>query len=158
MAKLVIICGGLCCGKTTYAERLRREGGGVILSVDALMLALFGRDAGGMHDEYARRAKAYLHRQALALLEAGTDVILDWGFWTRDERAATRAFYAERGFPVALHALDVDGETWAARVAKRNAAVLAGETEAYLVDEGLAAKFRARFEKPGDDEIDVRAE
>ena len=157
-ANLVMICGGLCCGKTTYAERLRRERGGVILSVDALMLALFGPDAGEMHDEYARRAKAFLHRQALALLEAGVDVILDWGFWTRGEREAVRAFYGEKGFPVALHALDIDEKTWAARVAKRNESVLAGEAEAYLVDEGLAEKFRARFEKPSEDEIDVRVE
>ena len=74
MAGIIMICGGLCCGKTTYAEALRRAQGGIILSVDALMLAMVGPDAGEMHDEYARRAKAYLHGQALALLGAGAPV------------------------------------------------------------------------------------
>ena len=55
MARVIMICGGLCCGKSTYAEALRRERGGVILSIDGLMLSLFGPDAGEMHDEYARR-------------------------------------------------------------------------------------------------------
>lgn len=153
MAKLIMICGGLCCGKTTYAEAQ----GGVILSIDALMLALFGPDAGEMHDEYARRAKAYLHYQTLSLLEAGVDVILDWGFWTRAERDETRALYERRGFAVSLHALDIPEETWRERVAKRNAAVRAGRASAYYVEEGLAAKFRARYEKPEDGEVDVWA-
>ncbi|MBQ8954727.1 MAG: ATP-binding protein [Clostridia bacterium] len=155
MAGVIMICGGLCCGKTTYAEALRRERGGVILSIDALMLALFGPDAGEMHDEYARRAKAYLHRQALLLLEAGVDVILDWGFWRREERTAVRALYEERGFSVELHALDITDETWRRRVAARNAAVQSGATDAYFVDEGLAAKFKARYERPEDGEADI---
>ena len=155
MARVIMICGGLCSGKTTYAEALRREKGGVILSIDQLMLSLFGPDAGEMHDEYARRGKAYLHDQALSLLAAGVDVILDWGFWRREEREAGKALYEGRGHAVALHAIDIPEETWRARVEKRNAAVRAGEAEAYPVDEGLAAKFRALYEKPAEDEVDV---
>ncbi len=150
-----MICGGLCCGKTTYAEALRGEKGGVILSIDALMLSLFGPDAGEMHDEYARRGKAYLHGQALSLLEAGVDVILDWGFWTKAERTAVRAFYERYGYPVTVHALDIGEAAWRDRVERRNAAVRSGEAQAYPVDEGLAAKFRSRYEKPEASEADV---
>ena len=38
---------------------------------------------------------------------------------------------------------------------KRNRAILAGKTNAYYVDDNLAAKFGALFEKPGRNEIDV---
>ena len=155
MARVIMICGGLCCGKSTYAEALRRERGGVILSIDGLMLSLFGPDAGEMHDEYARRGKAYLHAQALALLAAGVDVILDWGFWRREERDAVRAMYGEHGFAVELRALDISEDAWRARVAKRNAAIQAGEAQAYFVDEGLAAKFQALYERPEDGEVDL---
>ncbi len=155
MATLIAVCGGLCCGKTTYAEALGRERRAPVLSIDALMLALFGPDAGEMHDEYARRGKAYLHRQALELLDAGVDVILDWGFWRQEERRSVRALYEGRGHLFELHALDMDEAVWHDRVAKRNAAVLAGQVEAYLVDEGLAAKFWNRFERPEDGEVDV---
>ena len=41
---------------------------------------------------------------------------------------------------------------------KRNSAILAKETSAYYVDDNLAAKFGALFEKPSRDEIDVWVE
>ena len=41
---------------------------------------------------------------------------------------------------------------------KRNSAILAEETSAYYVDDNLAAKFGALFEKPSRDEIDVWVE
>ena len=46
MAKLVLICGKLCCGKTTYAKRLAKEIQAVRLSCDDIMLSLFGKDLG----------------------------------------------------------------------------------------------------------------
>ena len=46
MAKVILTCGKLGCGKTTYAKRLCAERGAVLLSADELMLALFGQDAG----------------------------------------------------------------------------------------------------------------
>ena len=60
MAKVIMTCGKICSGKTTYAEKMRRELSAVILSVDEIMLAVFGSDAGDKHDEYVKRIKNYL--------------------------------------------------------------------------------------------------
>lgn len=41
-AKVILICGKRCSGKSTYAERLRDKNNAVILSVDEIMLGVFG--------------------------------------------------------------------------------------------------------------------
>ncbi len=79
-----LICGKLCSGKSTYAEALRKERRAVVLSVDEITLALFGRDAGENHDNYAERAKKYLYEKSLDIIETDIDVILDWGFGAPD--------------------------------------------------------------------------
>lgn len=155
MAKVILICGKICSGKSTYAVRLRQQGRAVLLSVDEVMLALFGQHAGDMHDTYAARTQDYLLHKSLELVRMGTDVILDWGFWTREGRRSARAFYEKRGIGCELRYLDISEESWRARIEKRNAAVLNGQAEAYFIDDNLAAKFAARFEPPGPEEIDV---
>lgn len=55
MPKVVMTCGKLCSGKTTYAKKLQKESKAVILSVDEIMLALFGQDAGEKHDDMCVR-------------------------------------------------------------------------------------------------------
>lgn len=46
MPKVLIMCGKICSGKSTYAEKLKLENKAVILSVDELTLALFENQAG----------------------------------------------------------------------------------------------------------------
>ena len=155
MAKVILICGKLCSGKSTYAEKLRAESPAVLLSIDEIMLALFGLYAGEKHDEYAERTKQLLYEKSVEIVEAGMDVILDWGFWRRDERAAAKAFYGLRNIPCELRYLDVCDDVWKERIEKRNLAISAGRVIAYPVDEHLAAKFASRFEAPDKQEIDV---
>lgn len=155
MAKATLICGTLCCGKTTYAERLREERGGVILSCDELMLSVFGQDAGERHDEWARGAQSYLFGLSEKIVDAGVSVILDWGFWTKASRESAREFFISRGIECELHYLDIDEKERRRRVDRRNGEVLAGTANAYYVDEGLEAKFLSRFEPPEMGEADV---
>ncbi len=155
MASVIMTCGRLCCGKSTYAERLRREKNGIILSADELMLTLFPDGAGESHDLLVGRAQDYLLRRALDIVRAGTDVILDWGFWTRASRDAVRAFWARHGVPCAFHGIRVDAEEWRRRIRMRNASVEAGGKGAYYVDEGLLRKAEALFEEPDPGEMDL---
>ncbi|MBQ8369414.1 MAG: ATP-binding protein [Clostridia bacterium] len=155
MAKVILICGKICSGKTTYAHLLRQRYGGALLSVDEIMLAMFGQHCGERHDEYAANTQRYLFAKSAELAETGIDVILDWGFWTKAGRDAARAFYRERDIPCEFHAIDIPDEVWHERLKKRNAEVRLDPTLAYYVDENLAAKFGSRFEMPDDSEIDV---
>ena len=152
---VTLICGRICSGKSTYAQELRQRRGAALLSVDEIMLAIFGGHCGDRHDEYAENTQKYLFEKSLELLESGVDVILDWGFWSREARASAREFYKLRGAECELHYLDVSDKTWKQRLERRNSAVLAGEVEAYFVDDNLARKFEATFEPPHREEIDV---
>ncbi|MBQ8552411.1 MAG: ATP-binding protein [Clostridia bacterium] len=155
MPKVIMVCGRICSGKSTYASRLHRDNGAAVLSVDELMLTLFGQHCGDMHDEYAKRTQNYLFCKSVELIESGIDVILDWGFWTKAARTAAREFYMSRGIMCEFHYVDIDDDTWRERIKKRNAEVASGDALAYYVDEGLAAKFAGRFEQPECDEIEV---
>ena len=155
MSKVILICGKICCGKTTYAQKLRNKNNAVLLSVDEITLALFGQHCGDKHDEYVERTEKYLLNKSLELIENNINVVLDWGFWTKAERESAKEFYKSRNIVCELHYIDISDETWKSRLRKRNNDVLANETSAYYVDDNLAEKFASIFEVPSEDEIDV---
>ena len=154
MAEVIMTCGRICSGKSTYAQKLRTERNAVILSVDEITLALFPDGAGEMLDTYVERVEELLYRKALEIIEAGTDVILDWGFWTRAERIYARRFFGEKGIHCELHYLKVSDELWRERIKKRNSLIAEGKLSAYYVDAGLAEKAADIFEEPDENEID----
>lgn len=158
MAKAFLICGKICCGKSTYAERLRAENRAVLLSVDEIMLAVFGPYAGDKHDEYTEKIQNYFFQKSVEIIKSGMNVILDWGFWSSCKRLAAREFYAARGIACEFYYIDISDEVWKERIAHRNALVLKGEDSAYLIDENLMEKFVGLFEPPSESEIDIWVE
>lgn len=155
MAKVILICGKICSGKSTYAKQLRIDNKAVLLSIDEIMLAMFGLYVGDKHDEYVDKTEKYLFNKSLEIIETGIDVIFDLGLWTKDERKYAKEFYSSRGIEHEIHYISISDATWKERLGKRNRAVLEGEIMAYPVDDNLAAKFGAIFEMPDRDEIDV---
>lgn len=155
MTKVFLICGKICCGKTTYANKICAENNAVLLSVDEITLALFGQHCGDKHNEYVERTQKYLFNKSLELIEVGINVILDWGFWMKEERDFAREFYNSRNIECEFHYINISDETWQARLKKRNSEVLSEITSAYYIDDNLAEKFASIFEVPSKDEKDV---
>ncbi len=155
MSKVVLICGKICVGKSTYADKLRAESNAVLLSVDEIMLAVFGQFAGQKHDEYVRNVQQYIFDKSFEILQAGADVLLDCGFWTKGHRDYAKELYRQRGIPCELHLIDISDEEWQRRIEKRNSAVLAGKVNAYFVDDILLKKVEGGYEEPSEDEVDV---
>ena len=156
MAKVIAICGKICCGKSRYAQKLKREEKAVMLSCDELTMDLFDNDLGDRHDEMALRIWAYFQKKSLELVEAGCTVILDWGFWRKAHREALTAYYCSHNVPCQWHYIDVDDGTWQKNIAERNARVLAGEGGSdYYLDQGLMEKLQSMWEPPAEEEIDV---
>ena len=154
MENVVLVCGKICCGKTTYSQTICEANSAVLLSVDEITLAVFDGDLGEKHDEYVKRVKHYLLKKAVEIVRAGTDIVLDWGFWTKAEREFTKHFFLENGIKTEMHVLDISDEQWQKNIRKRNTEVLAGKTNAYFVDDGLLKKLDSVFEMPDKDEID----
>lgn len=153
MAKVIATCGRICCGKTTYAKALIQKSGGVLLSCDEITLGVLGGQLGDRHDEILQRIQQYLLTKALEILRNGSDVVLDWGLWTSEERSRIRNFFIEHGFEYELHYLDIPEVEWMERINKRNLLVTNGQSDDYFVDEGLYSKALSFFEPPSDDEI-----
>ena len=155
MAKVYMMCGKICSGKSTHAAELKSLHHAVVLSIDEITLALFGQDVGGLHDTYVERAERYLYEKSVEIIHEGINVILDWGFWTKEERSYARNYYSSKGIECEFHYIDISPQEWARRLEKRNMEIMEGKISAYYVDEGLAAKFASIFEIPAKNEIDV---
>ena len=135
-ASIHMICGLTGAGKTTYAEKLRRDVNGVRFSVDDWNARLFFMDRNPESDftwfyERVQRACAQMRDTAEQVLQAGVPVIFDCGFTDRKERRTFYDWAAGIERPVELHFLDVPKALRWQRVQQRNAA--RGETFAIEV-------------------------
>lgn len=156
MSKVYLICGKICSGKTTYAKKLCKVNNAILLSVDEIMLSLFDQCCGEKHhQEYERRIKKLLFDKSLEIVEKDFDVVLDWGFWTKEERDATKEFFKSRNIDCELHYIEIDEETWKYQLNKRNNEILENKTKAYYLEHNRALEFVSRFKKPDMDEVDV---
>lgn len=78
-------------GKTTLAKRLEAETGAVRFTPDEWHLFLFGDDfhhpeEHALHDARHDRVEQLMWSLGKGLLQKGVSVILDFGFWAREER------------------------------------------------------------------------
>lgn len=155
MAKVILICGKVCSGKTFYSKTLQQTYNAVLLSCDEIESQIFHHALAEKHDEVAVDIKKYLHKKAVDIISVGSNVVLDWGFWTRAERTEVSRYYQSKGIEYEWHYVDVTDEIWARNILSRNEAVISGKSEDYYVDEGLLNKIKSSFEIPAKDEIDV---
>lgn len=156
MAKLLCICGKIGCGKTYYANRLKEQEHAVILSTDEVTYDLTNNQQGEGYDEFARRVNLYLRKKAVEIVNVGCTVILDWGFWTKENRKEIKRYGENNGVLVEMHYIDIDDKTWYENIEKRNNEVISGNGgSSFYVDEGLLNKVSSLFEIPEKEEIDI---
>ena len=157
MGKVILICGKIGSGKTTYADKLAKEINAVNISQDELMLGLFGAELYEndieQYEKYCSRVENYVKRKAGEAAKAGAVVICENGFWSRQERGELRKMYADMGVECELHYIDTPEEQRLRNIQKRNETIRLGESDFFLVRDGDINHY---FEEPGDDEINVR--
>src|SRR5262245_62813193 len=87
MATLHLMVGLPCSGKTTLAQKLECEHSALRLTTDEWHVRLFGQDAEEPeHNARHNLIETMLWNVASRALALGTNVILDFGFWAREER------------------------------------------------------------------------
>jgi predicted kinase len=111
MAEIILMCGMICSGKSYNAKKLAKEKNAVILSTDEATKFLINNEQGDFYLEFVDKVNLYLRKKAVDIVKTGTNVILDWGFWTKEERNATKEFYKTRNIDCELHYIEIDDET-----------------------------------------------
>lgn len=108
-------------GKTTRAKALAEMTGALRLTPDEWQTRLFDDDM--HHSDHDRRhgeIEAIMWEVAAHILRHGGDVILDFGFWTRAERAAFATKAATLGAKCKIEFDDVSLDELERRITTRN--------------------------------------
>ncbi|HET6596475.1 MAG TPA: AAA family ATPase [Anaerolineales bacterium] len=154
MATLHLMVGLPCSGKTTLAQKLEHELPALRLNLDVCHIHLFGQDAEEPeHDARHRLIETVLWNIASRVLELGTNVILDYGFWAREEREEYRLRAKRLGAGSEVHYLDVPEDELLRRLRNRNSL---RSQESFLISEEAMKPWIASFQKPTPDELERR--
>ena len=147
------VCGLPASGKTTLARRIAHERRGVCFSADAWILELFGP---GLEVTALANSRESVWRQiwsvARRLIELEIDVVLDFSFYTREERARFRQLAHEVGARFRMIHLEASPELLLERLARRNRALPPGT---FSITPEQFAVLEASFEPPGADEAEI---
>jgi len=150
VSRVIFMCGPAGSGKSTYARRLEDEGM-VRLSFDEEMWRRGITDV-PLPPELRDEIEAGLRSQLLELVAAGTDIVLDFSFWSRRMRDDYRALLAPTGVVPETVYLATARETVLARVRARR-----GEhADDFVLTEELAAQYFDHFEPPSPEEGPLR--
>jgi predicted kinase len=146
-ARLIVICGLPGSGKTTLAKQLAVEVPAVRLCPDE-----WKHDLGiDYYDEEGRiRVEARLWRLGQELLGLGQSVILENGFWAREERDALRSAGRALGVAVELHHLHAPVDELWRRLEARNQQALPGTAPIGRED---LERWARQFEAPDAEEL-----
>ena len=107
-------------GKTTFSKKLAVERRAVCLTHDEFMVDIYGRNVSDteFHANYGK-IDDILWKLAEKIIRTGTDVIMDYGFWSKDVRAKVQNRAQNITPNVIWHQLVCDIETAKKRVLKR---------------------------------------
>jgi predicted kinase len=90
-AKVYIICGFIGAGKTTFAKKLEKETGAVRITKDEWSIGLIRNDPTiDGYEQWDTKIIEVSRGVAFQLAEKGVDVIMDEGFWAKEERDQLR--------------------------------------------------------------------
>lgn len=150
MATLHLLHGFIAAGKTTFAVQLERKQHALRISHDEWMVSLYGSDPPeDRFQEYHERISSVAWTLARRILELDRDVILDFGFWTRQSRDEARAFGRSCGAEVKLYDIRCSEDTMLIRARARNTDL---DERSLFVDDNAFCKLARRFEPLEKDE------
>jgi predicted kinase len=145
---LFLTVGLPCTGKTTAARRMESEQHALRLTKDEWVKALYGPENPQSAQDVI---EGRLIEIGLRALELGTNVVIDYGLWSRDERSALRQAAADRGAAVELRYFELTPTEQRRRLDLRQAE--APHTTWPMSDEELAG-WAGIIEVPTQGELD----
>src|SRR5690242_8927247 len=145
-----IVIGFIGAGKTTFARKLEQETGAVRFTKDEWMVRLFGNTPPkDKFEEYDNRMASLATDMALKCLQADIDVIIDEGFWAREQREEIRGRVVNVGAVPKFYYIDVPFAIMKARTLKRSENP---PVDSYSIDEKSFNHYWQFFQPPSKDE------
>jgi predicted kinase len=135
-------------GKTTAARRIEVQQGALRLTKDEWMKALYGRENPASASDVI---EGRLIQIGMRALELGTNVIIDFGLWSRDERSALRQAAADVGAAVVICYFELTPAEQRKRLDQRLAEA---PDETWPMSEQELADWASRFDVPTSTELD----
>jgi len=122
LATLYLICGLPGSGKTTLAKQIEQDHAALRFAPDEWIMRLLpeGWDSAEL-DRLRTPVESIQWDTALRALKLGISVVLEWGFWSHEERAHYRELAYQVGARVETLYLEVPLEELWARLKRRNA-------------------------------------
>jgi predicted kinase len=146
VARVIFMCGPAGSGKSTVARRYERQGM-VRLSYDQEAWSR-GITTMPLPDDVRRDIERVLRARLMDLVRAGSDVVLDFSFWSRAVRDEYRELLRPHGIVPETVYLATDRAT----VLKRIAARRARHGDDFAISAELAARYFDHFEIPTEEE------
>jgi predicted kinase len=135
-------------GKTSAARRIEVQQRALRLTKDEWIKALYGRDNPASASDVI---EGRLIQIGMRALELGTNVIIDYGLWSRDERSALRHAAADIGAAVVICYFELTPAEQRKRLDQRLAEA---PHETWPMSEQELALWAAKFEIPTSAELD----
>jgi predicted kinase len=152
MATLYFICGLPGSGKTTLAKQIEFSHSALRLCPDEWIGSILADVTDLVELDRLRTPVESLQWEvAKRVLTLGINVVLENGFWSREERASYRSQAQALGARVKLLFLDVDRDELWARLSQRNKNLTPGT---FVVREDQLDLWLSWFEPPTAQEID----
>ncbi|MCC6299502.1 MAG: ATP-binding protein [Anaerolineales bacterium] len=151
MATLFLLCGLPGSGKTTLAKRLEKSEHALRLCPDEWIAKILVDPADTAEMDRLREIVESIQWEAgKRALTLGINVVLENGFWSREERSRFRAEAEAIGVRVQLHYLKADiNELWR-RLSARNVNLPLGT---FVVRREDLESWAKLFEPPTEDEL-----
>ena len=149
MSKVIMMCGVCGSGKTTYAKKKEQEGY-IRLSIDEEMWKLYGRKGidypEEQYEKLSEQVEAALQKKLLSLIRQGKDVVIDFSFWSKENRNVYKELIQKAGAETELVYMKASKELLQKRLYKRNQ-VLNANSPFVITDELLEYHYHA-FQEP----------
>ena len=152
MAILFLICGLPGAGKTTLAKQLELSQSALRLCPDEWITSILADVTDTFEiDRLRTPVESVQWEVAKRALTLGVNVILENGFWSREERASYRSQAEALGAQIKLIYLDVERDELWARLSKRNQNLPQGS---FAVREDQLDLWLGWFQPPTADEFE----
>ncbi len=142
-------------GKTTRAKELEVSESALRLTPDEWLMAVFARDSpvrwrSSERVDQRDRIEGKLIEAGMRAAELGLNVVLDFGFWGRDERSALRWMAASVGTLAEVVYLPIGLEEQRRRIRDRYQA----QPGQFLMSDAELQQWHRQFQAPDPEELD----